>query len=72
MKNRDKIDLRREKLRILLGQEMEEYQYEAYSNNSSETLLSKFNSFKDFNSKKNTNGQEKKNSFNINIIIIII
>ena len=60
MKNRDKIDLRREKLRILLGQEMEEYQYEAYSNNCPETLLSKFNSFNDFNSKKNTNGEEKK------------
>ena len=42
MKNRDKIDFRREKLRSLLLKEVDEYQYEVYSNNGSETLLNKF------------------------------
>jgi len=74
MKNKDKIDLRREKLRKLLGQEMEEYQYEAYSNNCPESLLIKFNSFNNYNSKINKKEEEKniylnngKSNNNINI-----
>ena len=79
MKNKDKIDLRREKLRQLLGQEMEEYQYEAYSNNCPESLLIKFNSFNNYNSKNNKKEEEKniylnngKNNINNNNININI
>ena len=67
MKNRDKIDLRREKLRKLLFHEMEEYQYEAYSNNCPESLMNKFNSFSYYNSKKIKKEEEKNPYFN-NII----
>jgi hypothetical protein len=50
MKKKNEIDLRREKLRNLLLKEIDEYQYEVYSNsnNSSETLLNKFNNFKNY------------------------
>ena len=65
MKNRDKIDLRREKLRSLLLKEVDEYQYEVYSNNGSETLLNKFNNFKNFNAQKYLNEEEKNNYLNI-------
>ena len=64
MKNRDKIDLRREKLRSLLLKEVDEYQYEVYSNNGSETLLNKFNTFKNFNSQKSIKEEEKNNYLN--------
>ena len=42
------INLRREKLRNLLRQEMERYQYEVYSNNGSQYLLDKFNAFNNY------------------------
>ena len=42
------ISLRREKLRNLLQQEMERYQYEVYSNNGSQYLLDKFNAFNNY------------------------
>ena len=63
--NTDK--LRREKLRNLLLKEIDEYQYEVYSNsnNSSETLLNKFNNFKNFNAQKYLNEEEKNNYLNI-------
>ena len=51
MKKNDMVDLRREKLRNLLQQEMEEYQYEIYSTNGSQYLLDKFTSFNNFNNK---------------------
>ena len=67
MKTKNEIDLRREKLRNLLLKEIDEYQYEVYSNsnNSSETLLNKFNNFKDFNAQKYLNEEEKNNYLNI-------
>ena len=64
MKNRDKIDLRREKLRNLILKEIDEYQYEVYSNNGSETLLNKFNTFKNYNYQKGINEEEKNNYLN--------
>ena len=63
MRNRDITNLRREKLRNLLQQEMEEYQYEIYSNNGSQSLLDKLNSFNNYNNKNKTNID---NSSNIN------
>ena len=48
MKKNDMISLRREKLRNLLRQEMERYQYEVYSNNGSQYLLDKFNAFNNY------------------------
>ena len=42
------ISLRREKLRNLLQQEMERYQYEVYSKNGSQYLLDKFNAFNNY------------------------
>ena len=45
------VNLRREKLRNLLQQEMEEYQYEIYSNNGSQYLLDKFTVFNNYNNK---------------------
>ena len=67
MKTKNEIDLRREKLRNLLLKEIDEYQYEVYSNsnNSSETLLNKFNNFKNFNAQKYLNEEEKNNYLNI-------
>ena len=67
MKTKNEIDLRREKLRNLLLKEIDEYQYEVYSNsnNSSETLLNKFNNFKNFNAQKYLNEEEKNNDLNI-------
>ena len=67
MKKKNEIDLRREKLRNLLLKEIDEYQYEVYSNsnNSSETLLNKFNNFKNFNAQKYLNEEEKNNYLNI-------
>ena len=67
MKKKNEIDLRREKLRNLLLKEIDEYQYEVYSNsnNSSETLLNKFNNFKNFNAQKYLNEEEKNNDLNI-------
>ena len=67
MKTKNEIDLRREKLRNLLLKEIDEYQYEVYSNsnNSSETLLNKFNNFKNFNAQKYVNEEEKNNYLNI-------
>ena len=67
MKKKNEIDLRREKLRNLLLKEIDEYQYEVYSNsnNSSETLLNKFNNFKNFNARKYLNEEEKNNYLNI-------
>ena len=64
MKNKDKIDLRREKLRLLLLKETEEYQYQAYSNNCPESLLNKFIDFKNYNKKVKENEEEKNNNFN--------
>ena len=64
MKNKDKIDLRREKLRLLLLKETEEYQYQAYSNNCSESLLNKFIDFKNYNKKVKENEEEKNNNLN--------
>ena len=54
MKNNDMINLRREKLRNLLQQEMEDYQYEVFSNNNSsqlQYLLDKFTAFNNYNNK---------------------
>ena len=67
MKKKNEIDLRREKLRNLLLKEIDEYQYEVYSNsnNSSETLLNKFNNFKNFNAQKYLNEEEKNNDLNV-------
>ena len=67
MIKKNEIDLRREKLRNLLLKEIDEYQYEVYSNsnNSSETLLNKFNNFKNFNAQKYLNEEEKNNDLNI-------
>ena len=67
MKTKNEIDLRREKLRNLLLKEIDEYQYEVYSNsnNSSETLLNKFNNFKNFNAQKYLNEEEKNDYLNI-------
>ena len=67
MKTKNEIDLRREKLRNLLLKEIDEYQYEVYSNsnNGSETLLNKFNNFKNFNAQKYLNEEEKNNYLNI-------
>ena len=67
MKTKNEIDLRREKLRNLLLKEIDEYQYEVYSNsnNSSETLLNKFNNFKNFNAQKYLNEEEKNNDLKI-------
>ena len=65
MKNKDKIDLRREKLRKLLLQEMEQYQYQAYSNNFPESILNKFIIFNNYNSKTNKK-EEEKNTNEIN------
>ena len=48
MNKNDMISLRREKLRNLLQQEMERYQYEVYSNNGSQYLLDKFNAFNNY------------------------
>ena len=59
MKNKDKIDLRREKLRKLLLQEMEQYQYQAYSNNFPESILNKFIIFNNYNYKTNKKEEEK-------------
>ena len=64
MKNKDKIDLRREKLRLLLLKETEEYQYQAYSNNCPESLLNKFIDFKNYNKKVKENEEEKNNNLN--------
>ena len=64
MKNKDKIDLRREKLRLLLLKETEEYQYQAYSNNCPESLLNKFIDFKNYNKKIKENEEEKNNNLN--------
>ena len=64
MKNKDKIDLRREKLRKLLFKEMEEYQYQAYSNNCPESLLNKFIIFNNYNLKNIPKEEEKNNYFN--------
>ena len=56
------INLKREKLRSLLQQEMEEYQYEIYSNNGSQYLLDKFISFKNYNNKnKESDGDNNLN-----------
>ena len=66
MKNKDKIDLRREKLRKLLLQEMEQYQYQAYSNNFPETILNKFIFFINYNSKNNKIEGEKNTNEKIN------
>jgi len=66
MKNKDKIDLRREKLRKLLLQEMEQYQYQAYSNNFPETILNKFIFFIKYNSKNNKKEEEKNTNEKIN------
>ena len=63
------INLRREKLRTLLQQEMEEYQYEVYSNNGSQYLLDKFTSFNNYNNKNKLNDEENNldyNSYNNN------
>ena len=57
------INLRREKLRNLLQKEMEEYQYEIYSNNGSQYLLDKFTSFNNYNN-KNKSRNEDNNNFN--------
>ena len=64
MKNRDKIDLRREKLRNLILKEIDEYQYEVYSNNGSETLLNKFITFKNYNTQRGIKEEEKNNYLN--------
>ena len=52
------ISLRREKLRNLLQQEMEEYQYEVFSNNGpqSQYLLDKFTAFNNYNNKNKSIG----------------
>ena len=64
MKNKDKIELRRQKLRLLLLKETEEYQYQAYSNNCPESLLNKFIDFKNYNKKVKENEEEKNNNLN--------
>ncbi len=69
MRNNDVVNLRREKLRNLLQQEMEEYQYEVYSNNGSQYLLDKFTSFNNYNNKNKLNDEENNldyNSYNNN------
>ena len=63
MKNKDKINLRREKLRKLLLEENEENQYQAYSNNFPESLLNKFIIFKNYNSTKDKKEEEKNNYY---------
>ena len=70
------VSLRREKLRNLLQQEMERYQYEVYSNNGSQYLLDKFNAFNNYingnkSSEMNINYndlkyQNQNNNININ------
>ena len=65
MKNKDKIELRRQKLRLLLLKETEEYQYQAYSNNCPESLLNKVIDFKNYNKKDNGNEEEKNNYLNV-------
>ena len=55
MQQKDMVDLKREKLRNLLQQEMDGYQYEIYSSNGSQYLLDKFTSFNNFNNKNRTN-----------------
>ena len=65
MKNNDMISLRREKLRNLLQQEMEEYQYEVFSNNVSQSqyLLDKFTAFNNYNNKNKSIGEETNINF---------
>ena len=65
MKNNDMISLRREKLRNLLQQEMEEYQYEVFSNNVSQSqyLLDKFTAFNNYNNKNKSIGEENNINF---------
>ena len=60
------IILRREKLRNKLQQEMEEYQYEIYSNNGSQYLLDKFTVFNNYNNKNKTKIEDNINDYNIN------
>ena len=60
------VDLRREKLRNLLQQEMEEYQYEIYSTNGSQYLLDKFTSFNNFNNKNRPYEYDNQNYNNNN------
>ena len=57
-------NLRREKLRNLLLQEMEGYQYEVYNNNGSQYLLDKFNTFNNNNNANRSNVET--NSYNFN------
>ena len=66
MKKNDMVDLRREKLRNLLQQEMEEYQYEIYSTNGSQYLLDKFTSFNNFNNKNRPYEYDNQNYNNNN------
>ena len=54
-------NLRREKLRKLLQQEMEEYQYEIYSNNGSQYLLDKFTAFNNYNNKNKSKIEDNSN-----------
>ena len=65
MKNNDMISLRREKLRNLLQKEMEEYQYEVFSNNVSQSqyLLDKFTAFNSYNNKNKSIGEETNINF---------
>ena len=55
------VNLRREKLRNLLQQEMEEYQYEIYSNNGSQYLLDKFTVFNNYNNKNKLKIEDNTN-----------
>ena len=66
------VNLRREKLRNLLQQEMEEYQYEIYSNNGSQYLLDKFTVFNNYNNKNKLKIEDNINynggGYNTNIL----